>query len=110
MPPEFINEWCFEHQENNRVTWYQTPSATAGTCTKILIIDTLGFRPDDHTDCAPQTVKVTQDVAHSGTAYTANIRAKCDSYTHHADSDDTVVSTLRNYELVRYKASLSFTI
>src|ERR1700748_1320110 len=76
MTLNFIGEWWYSAQENNTTT-YKLPSWTEdGRCTKILSIMEEGVFGESR-NCEPLNIRLTTDVAHSGTAYRALVSALC---------------------------------
>jgi hypothetical protein len=110
MPINFVGEWCADPNSNDpadkSTSWYQLPSWTEdGHCTGILSITPYDFYISGKWDCDPVGLTESHDTAPSGTAYTAQITARCqpEGVTVHGEGP------LRTFKLYRYKGRLSLT-
>lgn len=102
MPIHFVGDWCFESQENT-TTNYALPSWTEnGHCIKILSVSEYGFYQQG-SNCEPINLSSKEDTAPSGTAYIAQITARC-------QPDGPVTAGKRQtFKFERYKGHLSVT-
>lgn len=102
MPIDFVGDWCYESEENNK-TSYALPSWTeGGHCTKILSVNQYGFYGEGR-NCEPVRLKLSKDTAPSGTAYTAIVTASCQP------DGPVTAGKIQVFEFVRYKGHLTVT-
>ena len=105
MPIDFIGEWCYSAQEEDKTTSYTLPSWTEdGHCTKILSIDQYSFEAEGKY-CEPVSVRLTTDTGPRGTGYIAMVTARC-----HQLAGASTAGELQSFEFNRYKGNLSVTI
>jgi hypothetical protein len=102
MPIHYVGDWCFESQESTTTT-YALPSWTEeGRCTKILSVSEYGFYGQGN-NCEPVKISLREDTAPSGTAFIAQITARC-------QPDGPVTGgKLQTFKFERYKGHLSVT-
>jgi hypothetical protein len=102
MPIDFVGDWCFSSVDGG-TTEYKLPSwIEDGHCTKILSINQYGFYGEGRS-CDPVNLRLSKDVAQSGTAYKAVITASC-------QKDGPVTGgTRQTFEFLRYKGTLTVT-
>jgi hypothetical protein len=102
MSIHFVGDWCYESEEGTTTT-YTLPSWTeGGLCTKILSINEYGFYGQG-SNCEPETISLTENTAQSGTAYIAEITARC-------QPDGPVTEgKLQTFKFERYKGHLTVT-
>jgi hypothetical protein len=108
MTIDFVGDWCFSDLNNNTAS-YRLPSwIEGGHCTKILSIQKWGFYGDGWLyaggwHCEPVKMRLSKDVAPSGTTYIALITARC-------QPDGPVgAGVLKTFEFTRYKGNLDVT-
>jgi hypothetical protein len=103
FPIDYIGDWCYLSQENNK-TSYVLPSWNGdGPCTKVLSIDQYGFYGEGRY-CELVKMRLTSDTAPSGTAYKGVITARC------KPDGPVTPGKLQTFELYRYKGNLSLTV
>jgi hypothetical protein len=100
MPIDFVGDWCFESEESDKISYALPSWSQDGRCTKILSINQYGFYNEGR-NCEPVQMKLSQDVAHSGTAFIADVTARC------RPDGPVTEGTLQTFELVRYKGHLT---
>jgi hypothetical protein len=118
MTIDFVGDWCFDglDAQNKNISWFKLPSWTeGGHCTKILSINKYGFSGEmafiasaieaspaygGNRHCEPVKMRLTKDVAPSGTGYTATVIARCQS------DGPVTAGKLLTFEFHRYKGSL----
>ncbi len=102
MPIHFVGDWCYESQENT-TTMYKLPSWTEdGRCTKILSINEYAFYGQG-SHCEPLNISLKKNAARSGTAYIAQITARCQP------DGPVTAGKLQTFKFERYKGHLSVT-
>ena len=102
MPINFIGEWWYSSQEN-KTTSHTLPSWTKdGHCTEIRSIETSGVYGEGR-HCEPVNMRLTKDIAPSGTAYHSMVTARCQP------DGSTSVGKLQTFEFNRYKGNLTVT-
>lgn len=102
MPIHFVGDWCYQ-EEQDKTTTYALPSwIEGGHCTKILSINEYRFYGQG-SHCEPLNISLKKDVAPSGTAYIAQITARCQP------DGPVTAGKIQTYELSRYKGRLSVT-
>jgi|SRR5688572_13287975 hypothetical protein len=102
MPIHFVGDWCYASQDN-ATTAYALPSWTeGGRCTKILSVYEYGFHAQGM-NCEPVNISLRKDVAPSGTAYIAQITARCQP------DGPVTAGKLQSFKFERYKGHLSVT-
>jgi len=97
-----VGDWCYASQDN-ATTAYALPSWTeGGRCTKILSVYEYGFHAQGM-NCEPVNISLRKDVAPSGTAYIAQITARCQP------DGPVTAGKLQSFKFERYKGHLSVT-